>query len=546
MAIAEDKNKQAELDALRQQIDDINRRVDSDMTVEPSKEYLSHLEDIPSEIKRSVGGAFKTLSGHFMKQRPEKILKESSKQTQELINNLTDDLTDRQKSLADEIGGMKELQDAGNGSLLTIANSLTDIPEKISAMFEKVLTDSSKTDTISELIQKIEDGTILNVDELISKGNFADKINKIIIKMGDKVKPQFDQESDISQEQQEEDMGKRELKDDKFRGRILTLLDDIEAGQVEGIKRDGRRDRRYKRDGDQAGGRYTRNLGYGFGNLAKDVGVLSLGIAKSTPMFVALAVAGKLAYDAGKMGIDILNQKNKADQQRLDNQQDEEKLTKAGGYLIPEERKIYKQYLKNKKIGKETIPGTLIAAKVQSQENLQKVHTRLSYKATKAEKKILDERLLAGKTKLKNKKYTTLDELYRDRNIAGRTLTETVGEKSDIEDYENYEKQIKQAEIYKRQKLSATSEQEKRQNQKLESWHRDKAKGYLHDTQYDPMFKRLITGMDDRNRELINAIEGINKQQEPTTIIKNDNQFSYLNTYGVGIGKQFHRWDILQ
>ena len=158
MAIAEDKNKQAELDALRQQIDDINRRVDSDMTVEPSKEYLSHLEDIPSEIKRSVGGAFKTLSGHFMKQRPEKILKESSKQTQELINNLTDDLTDRQKSLADEIGGMKELQDAGNGSLLTIANSLTDIPEKISAMFEKVLTDSSKTDTISELIQKIEDG----------------------------------------------------------------------------------------------------------------------------------------------------------------------------------------------------------------------------------------------------------------------------------------------------------------------------------------------------------------------------------------------------
>jgi len=245
MAIPEDKNKQAELDALRQQIDDINTRVNPNMTVEPSKEYLTHLEDIPSEIKRSVNGAIKTLSGHFMKQKPDKILKESGEQTQELITYLTENLTDRQKSLADEVEKMRELQNDGNGSLLTIANSLTDIPEKLAKMIEGIVTKDVGTKSVTELIRKIEEGSLLTTKDLLKSSMFPSGLKKTIEKWSSKVKEQdLSSMSDIEREKAQENQNKLELKDSKFRDRILQLLTNIEYGEVKGITKSGREDRR--------------------------------------------------------------------------------------------------------------------------------------------------------------------------------------------------------------------------------------------------------------------------------------------------------------
>ena len=273
MAITEDKNKQAELDALRQQIDDINTRVDPNMTVEPSKEYLSHLDEIPSELKRSFSGAFKTLSGHFMKQKPEKILKESNKQTQELIGNFTTNLTDRQKSLADEVEKMRELQNDGNSSLLTIANSLTDIPEKLAKMIEGIVTKDVGTKSVTELIRKIEEGSLLTTKDLLKSSMFPSGLKKTIEKWSSKVKEQdLSSMSDIEREKAQENQNKLELKDSKFRDRILQLLTNIEYGEVKGITKSGREDRRVSKRTrtSSRGGKdiveVEKNLGRGGGN----------------------------------------------------------------------------------------------------------------------------------------------------------------------------------------------------------------------------------------------------------------------------------------
>ncbi len=176
MAIKDD-NKQAELTDLNQQIEEINQKVSGKITVEPSPTYVKHLQELPNEMKRSFAGFTKTLSGYFNRTTNDKLLKDTSEQTQQLISYLTDELNARQNSLVEEVGKLKELQGSGDSTLAKIAESLTTMPERMTAMVDGVV--SKNTNTVSRLIDGIEDGVILSVEDLLNSSDFPDEINKM-------------------------------------------------------------------------------------------------------------------------------------------------------------------------------------------------------------------------------------------------------------------------------------------------------------------------------------------------------------------------------
>ncbi|NQU31816.1 MAG: hypothetical protein HQ521_01160 [Bacteroidetes bacterium] len=66
-------DNQSELDRLKLQIEKVSEDVDTNkLTIEPSQEYLDHLDALPKEIKKSLMGMHKTISEYFTKQKSDK------------------------------------------------------------------------------------------------------------------------------------------------------------------------------------------------------------------------------------------------------------------------------------------------------------------------------------------------------------------------------------------------------------------------------------------------------------------------------------------